>query len=405
MTQQATAQIGVTGLAVMGRNLARNLARHGFTVAVHNRSPERTRSLVAEHGDEGTFVPSEPPADFVGVAGAAPRGDRSWSRRARPPTRSSTSSCRCWSRATSSSTRGNAHFADTRRREEALRERGPALRRHRRLRRRGGRAARAEHHAGRLGGVLPTLGPMLREDRRAGRRRRRAARTSARTAPATSSRWCTTASSTPTCSSSPRRTTCCGPGCGRPRREIAEIFREWNTGELESFLIEITAEVLAQIDAATGKPFVDVVLDQAEQKGTGRWTVQIALDLGVPITGIAEAAFARSLSGHAGQREAARRACSATRATQWQVEDRDAFVEDVRQALLASQDRRVRAGLRPDPGRQPRVRLGHRPGRASPPSGGAAASSGPASWTASARRTTRSRSCRPCWSRRTSPTR
>src|SRR5439155_12401246 len=60
-----TAQIGVTGLAVMGRNLARNLARHGYAVALHNRSPERTRSLVAEHGGDGTFVPGESMADFV----------------------------------------------------------------------------------------------------------------------------------------------------------------------------------------------------------------------------------------------------------------------------------------------------------------------------------------------------
>src|SRR3978361_347722 len=59
------AQIGVTGLAVMGRNLALNLARHGFPVALHNRSVERTRSLVAEHGDEGTFIASESMADFV----------------------------------------------------------------------------------------------------------------------------------------------------------------------------------------------------------------------------------------------------------------------------------------------------------------------------------------------------
>src|ERR1700735_4995894 len=66
MTEQgASADIGVTGLAVMGRNLARNLARHGHAVALHNRSPERTRSLVAEHGDEGTFIPSESMADFV----------------------------------------------------------------------------------------------------------------------------------------------------------------------------------------------------------------------------------------------------------------------------------------------------------------------------------------------------
>src|SRR6266702_4366917 len=65
MTAQATAQIGVTGLAVMGRNLARNLARHGHTVALHNRTFERTRSLVEQHGDEGAFVPSESVADFV----------------------------------------------------------------------------------------------------------------------------------------------------------------------------------------------------------------------------------------------------------------------------------------------------------------------------------------------------
>src|SRR5260370_41769319 len=60
-----SAQIGVTGLAVMGRNLARNLARHGYRVAVHNRTLERTRSLVADHGHEGTVIPSESVKDFV----------------------------------------------------------------------------------------------------------------------------------------------------------------------------------------------------------------------------------------------------------------------------------------------------------------------------------------------------
>ena len=65
MSDSSKADIGVTGLAVMGRNLARNLARHGHVVALHNRSPERTRSLVKEHGDEGTFIPSESMPDFV----------------------------------------------------------------------------------------------------------------------------------------------------------------------------------------------------------------------------------------------------------------------------------------------------------------------------------------------------
>ena len=93
--------------------------------------------------------------------------------------------------------------------------------------------------------------------------------------------------------------------------------------------------MLGHTDAATGQAFVDIVLDQAEQKGTGRWTVQNALDLGVPITGIAEATFARALSGSVPQREAARGALPA-HAADWKIDDQDAFVEDVRQALYAS---------------------------------------------------------------------
>ena len=124
-------------------------------------------------------------------------------------------------------------------------------------------------------------------------------------------------------------------GTGAALPEIAEIFQTWNEGDLESFLIEITAEVLGHTDAETGKPFVDIVLDRAEQKGTGRWTVQNALDLGVPITGIAEATFARALSGSVPQREAALAKLPAGTG-EWKVTDRDGFVEDVRQALYAS---------------------------------------------------------------------
>ena len=126
-------------------------------------------------------------------------------------------------------------------------------------------------------------------------------------------------------------------GLGATPAEIAEIFRGWNSGDLESYLIEITANVLSQVDARTGGALVDVILDQAEQKGTGRWTVQNALELGVPITGIAEATFARSLSGHAGQRAAAAAAFgSGITNAGWAKADRDAFVEDVRAALYAS---------------------------------------------------------------------
>ncbi|HEX9624625.1 MAG TPA: NADP-dependent phosphogluconate dehydrogenase, partial [Streptosporangiaceae bacterium] len=124
-------------------------------------------------------------------------------------------------------------------------------------------------------------------------------------------------------------------GTGATPAQLAETFSTWNEGDLESFLIEITAQVLGHSDAATGRPFIDIVLDQAEQKGTGRWTVQSALDLGIPITGIAEATFARSLSGHADQRAAARETYG-TALNPWTVDDRAAFTEDVRKALYAS---------------------------------------------------------------------
>jgi 6-phosphogluconate dehydrogenase len=97
-------------------------------------------------------------------------------------------------------------------------------------------------------------------------------------------------------------------GAGLEPTRIAEVFREWNTGDLDSFLIQITAEVLAHVDAATGRPFVEVVADAAEPLDTGRWTVQSGPELGVPTNAIAEAVFARSASGHAGLRAAARSA-------------------------------------------------------------------------------------------------
>lgn len=117
---------------------------------------------------------------------------------------------------------------------------------------------------------------------------------------------------------------------------VADIFEEWNGGDLESFLIEMTADVLRHTDAATGEAFVDVVRVAAEQKGTGRWTVQNALELGVPVTGIAEATFARSLSGHTEQRAAARAVFTTDPETQRVEVDRDVFVDQVRAALYAS---------------------------------------------------------------------
>jgi 6-phosphogluconate dehydrogenase len=121
-------------------------------------------------------------------------------------------------------------------------------------------------------------------------------------------------------------------GVGMTPAQIAETFKTWNQGRLDSYLIQITAEVLAHTDASTNQPFVDIVLDQAEQKGTGRWTVQDALDLGVPVSGIAEAVFARSLSGHADLRRAARGLPGPTIT----AAEAAAFADQIEQALYAS---------------------------------------------------------------------
>ncbi|UWZ34060.1 NADP-dependent phosphogluconate dehydrogenase [Dactylosporangium roseum] len=327
------AQIGVTGLAVMGRNLARNLARNGYAVAVHNRSYERTRRLVDEFGHEGTFVPGESMADFVASL-ARPRAVIVMVKAGAPTDAVIDELVPLLEAGDMIVDAGNAHFADTRRREQKLRGHGLHF---------VGTGVSGGEEGALLGpSIMPggspesyrTLGPMFEK-------------------------IAAKVDGTPCCAH-------IGPdgaghfvkmvhngieyadmqliaeaydllraGLGATPAEIADIFRTWNTGDLESFLIEITADVLGHVDSATGKGFVDIVLDQAEQKGTGRWTVQSALDLGVPITGIAEATFARSLSGHADQRAAAREAFGTDRA-QIEVKDRDQFVEDVRRALYAS---------------------------------------------------------------------
>lgn len=116
--------------------------------------------------------------------------------------------------------------------------------------------------------------------------------------------------------------------------EIGQIFDEWNKGELDSYLIEITAEILRKVDDETGKPMVDVILDTAGQKGTGKWTSVTALDVGAPANTIAEAVFARILSALKDQRVEASKVLQGPDAVD--APDREMFVEQVRQALYAS---------------------------------------------------------------------
>ncbi|MGH3313227.1 MAG: NADP-dependent phosphogluconate dehydrogenase [Streptomyces sp.] len=330
----ATAQIGVTGLAVMGRNLARNFARNGYTVAVHNRTPARTRELVANFADEGTFVAAETPADFV-AALERPRRLVVMVKAGDPTDAVIDEFAPLLESGDVIIDGGNAHFADTRRREHALRDRGLHF-----------------VGAGISGGEEGALhGPSIMPGG--------SAEAYASLRPMLESIAAKAEDGTPC-------TTHVGPdGAGHfvkmvhngieyadmqligeayhllrdiagysPAR-IADTFREWNTGRLDSYLIEITAEVLSHTDAATREPFVDVVADRAEQKGTGRWTVQIALDLGVPVSGIAEAVFARSLSGHTDLRSASAH-LPGPDAPALAPADAERFAEKVEQALYAS---------------------------------------------------------------------
>jgi 6-phosphogluconate dehydrogenase len=115
---------------------------------------------------------------------------------------------------------------------------------------------------------------------------------------------------------------------------MRDIFAEWNRGELDSYLIEITAAILGRKDPETGKPMVEVILDTAEQKGTGKWTSQAALDLGVPAQTIATAVFARTMSALKQERVAAAKVLTGP-ATTFEG-DRKVFVRMIRDALYAS---------------------------------------------------------------------
>jgi 6-phosphogluconate dehydrogenase len=125
-----------------------------------------------------------------------------------------------------------------------------------------------------------------------------------------------------------------GRGAGIPAGELADIFAEWNTGELESYLVEITSHVLSVVDADTHRPLVDLILDEAQQKGTGKWMSQNAFDVGAPIPTVNAAVEARLLSALKPERvvASARLAGPAGRFSG----DRKTLIDAARQALYAS---------------------------------------------------------------------
>src|SRR5690625_4412157 len=122
---------------------------------------------------------------------------------------------------------------------------------------------------------------------------------------------------------------------GLEEKELHEVFAEWNKGELDSYLIEITADIFTKIDEETGKPLVDVILDTAAQKGTGKWTSQSALDLGTPLPVITESVFARFISAMKDERAKASGILTGPEVKEVK-ENKTELIEALREALYLS---------------------------------------------------------------------
>src|SRR3954468_3195470 len=296
--------LGVLGLAVMGANLARNAARKGFGVALYNRHGGRTDDLVRDFGHEGRFTPTKDLQSFV-AALAKPRVIILMVQAGKAVDDVIGELLPYLDPNDIVIDGGNSLFTDTDRRFTALKEKN--------LRFIGMGVSGGEEGA--LEG--PSMMPGGERD------------AYARIEPMVT-RMAAQVEGMPCC-------TYIGPGgaghyvkmvhngieyadmqliaeaydllktvYGLDAAAIAGIFEEWQGGDLDSYLIEITAAVLRKRDA-TGGALVDAIVDEAEQKGTGRWAVQSALDLGVPLTTITEAVFARALSARRKQRLAAER--------------------------------------------------------------------------------------------------
>src|SRR6266446_7814838 len=311
-----TANIGMIGLGVMGQNLALNIERNGYSVAVYDREPPVLDAFIARHPDHQIFG-FHSPQEFV-TSLERPRkiillvkaGDPvDWTINLIKPGLEAGDIV---------IDGGNSYFKDTERREKELQASGMFM-----------------IGSGTSGGEKGALlGPSLMPggDRKAYEQIRPI--------------WEAIAAKVPDgpC------VTYIGPGgsghfvkmihngieygdmqliaeaywilhrgLGLEVNELADIFDEWNHGDLESYLIEITAEILRVKDPETGKPLLDLVLDKAGQKGTGKWASQIALDLGVAIPTIDAAIVARNISAQKGERVAAAQQFSAPQSWPLQI--------------------------------------------------------------------------------------
>ena len=325
--------IAVVGLATMGMNLARNLARNGFSVSVYNRTTSRVDDFMRQYGTEGAFMPAHTPQELVSQL-EKPRRILMMVK-AGPPVDETIEHLAPYLEAGDILIDGgNSYFLDTVRRDKALEARG--------FRFIGTGVSGGEEGALNGPSIMPggardayqQVEPML-------------------------TRISAHVDGEPCC-------TYIGPGgaghyvkmvhngieyadiqliaeaydllshaLNLGAEDLSRIFSEWNKGDLESYLIQITSEVLAKRDRATGRPLVDVIVDEAEQKGTGKWASQSALDLGIPVTAITEAVFARSLSALKADRQVAARTLIGPNGG-GKAPAPASLIDDVRSALYAS---------------------------------------------------------------------
>ena len=331
------ADIGIIGLAVMGENLALNMESRGFTVAVHNRTVPGVEEgvverFVAGRGNSKNFIGEATLEGFVRAL-AAPRKVMMMVKAGKPVDELIERLLPLLDRGDILIDGGNSHFADTIRRTRAVEARGLLF---------VGTGVSGGEEGALLGpsimpGGSPAAWPAVRPIFQA------------------------------IAAKAPDGTPCAewvGPDgaghfvkmvhngieygdmqliaesyglmkelLGMTAGEMHEVFKAWNGGELESYLVAITADILAFKDE-DGRPLVDRILDTAGQKGTGKWASAVALDLGVPLTLISEAVFARCLSAENEARVGASKVLRGP--ARREAGDRSAFLADLEKALYAA---------------------------------------------------------------------
>jgi 6-phosphogluconate dehydrogenase len=286
---------GLTGLATMGANLARNVAHHDIPIVVHNRTTSRMTRFVDEHGSEGPISGQESVQDWVNAL-QRPRVLMSMVQAGAATDAVIDEIAPHLDQGDVLIDGGNANFRDTQRRHAKLQEQGIHFL--------GVGVSGGEEGALNGPSIMPGGDEQPYDDNVRAIFEAIAAQVDGTP--------CVTYVGADGAGHFVKMVhngieyadmqliaesyDLLRHACGLEVPEIGQRFEAWNETELESFLIEITARVLAKTDEQTGKPLVDVILDAAGQKGTGRWTAQNALELGVPLTGITEAVFARSLS-------------------------------------------------------------------------------------------------------------